>query len=107
MMNQYRNAPESLFYKKILLITHVRFWTDLPNYFLIYNPHKPHLIDAFDGNFSALMSRTDLRQYVFFDETPTFIRPFCTIPKYILGNFLQIDSLSGNVELNVTMAEKQ
>lgn len=98
MMNQYRNTPESLFYKKILLITHVRFWTDLPNYFLIYNPPMPHLIDAFDGDFSALMSRTDLRQYIFFDETPTFIRPFCTIPKYILGNFLQIDSFSGNVQ---------
>ena len=98
MMNQYRNDPKSLFYRKILLITHVRFWTDLPNYFLIYNPSMPHLIDAFDGDFSALMSRTDLRQYIFFDETPTFIRPFCTIPKYILGNFLLIDSTSGNVQ---------
>ena len=39
MMNQYRNDPKSLFYRKILLITHVRFWTDLPNYFLIYNPY--------------------------------------------------------------------
>lgn len=98
MLNQYRNAPEIIFSKKILLITHIRFWTDLPNYFLIYRPNAPNLIDAFDGDFSMLMSRSDLRQYVFFDETPTFIRPFCTIPKYVLGNFLQINYSTSSIQ---------
>ena len=37
-LSQYRDKPEILVEKKVILITHVRFWTDLINYFLIYEP---------------------------------------------------------------------
>lgn len=84
-LRQYRNAPEMLMTKQIVLITHVRFWTDLINYFLIYHPGGE--VGAFDGNFDSLMGRTDLRRYVIFDETPTFIKPFFSMPRYLLGCF--------------------
>ena len=57
-LNQYRDNPEILMEKKIILITHVRFWTDLINYFLIYRPQVP--VDSFDGDFRKLMVRPDL-----------------------------------------------
>ena len=34
-LSLYRDNPEILVEKKVILITHVRFWTDLINYFLI------------------------------------------------------------------------
>ena len=40
-----------LMYKKVILITHVRFWTDLINYFLIYSPDKNEEVRPFDGDF--------------------------------------------------------
>ena len=82
-LNQYRDNPEILMEKKIILITHVRFWTDLINYFLIYRPQVP--VDSFDGDFRKLMVRPDLRRYILFDETPTFIRPFVEFDRTILG----------------------
>lgn len=81
----YKNSPEILMSKKIVLITHVRFWTDLINYFLIYNPASS--IPPFDGDFDSLMGRNDLRGYILFDETPTFIKPFFTMPRSFLGCF--------------------
>lgn len=82
---EYRNNPALLTKKKIILLTHVRFWTDLINYFLVYNPAVDE--PAFDGDFNRLMARQDLRQYVIFDETPTFIKPFFKMPKHFLGIF--------------------
>lgn len=82
---RYRHNPSLLTKKKIILLTHVRFWTDLINYFLVYNPDGDE--PAFDGDFCKLMERQDLRQYVVFDETPTYIKPFVKLPKYILGLF--------------------
>lgn len=89
-LHQYQNSPEILMTKKVVLITHVRFWTDLVNYFLIYNPTSK--IDAFDGDFKSLMSRSDLRKYVIFDETPRFIQPFFSMPKPFLSSFCNQDS---------------
>ena len=80
--------------KKIILITHVRFWTDLINYFLIYRPQVP--VDSFDGDFKKLMVRPDLRRYILFDETPTFIRPFVEFDRTILGVFSKTDD-TGNI----------
>ena len=34
-LSEYKDNPEIIMQKKILLITHVRFWTDLINFFLI------------------------------------------------------------------------
>ena len=93
-LNQYRDNPEILMDKKIILITHVRFWTDLINYFLIYRPKSP--VDSFDGDFRKLMIRPDLRRYILFDETPTFIRPFVEFDKTILGVFSKTDD-TGNI----------
>ena len=73
-LSEYKDNPEIIMQKKILLITHVRFWTDLINYFLIYKPDSS--VSFFNGDFKKLMTRNDLRKYIIFDETPTFIKPF-------------------------------
>ena len=82
---EYRDNPEILLSKQVVLITHPRFWTDLINYFLIYRPTDNDY--SFRGDFKALMTRDDLRRYVIFDETPVFIKPFFTMPKGLLGEF--------------------
>ena len=87
--DKYKNDPGILLNKKVILITHVRFWTDLINYFLIYKPKED--IEPFDGDFSSLMSRDDLRKYVVFDETPTFINPFVEFDRTLLGVFGKTD----------------
>ena len=88
--DRYKNEPSILLNKKVILITHVRFWTDLINYFLIYKPKEE--IKPFDGDFTSLMSRDDLRKYVVFDETPTFINPFVEFDRTLLGVFGKVDS---------------
>ena len=93
-LDQYRDNPEILMEKKIILITHVRFWTDLINYFLVYQPKEK--VTPFDGNFNKLMQRKDLRGYILFDETPTFIKPFIELNISILGMFGKTDN-KGNI----------
>lgn len=92
---QYQNNPEILMYKKIVLITHVRFWTDLINYFLIFNPKSK--VEEFDGDFQRLMQRSDLRRYVIFDETPRFIQPFFTMDRCHLPAFSYMDQ-NGHIQ---------
>lgn len=89
-LSEYKDNPEIIMQKKILLITHVRFWTDLINFFLIYKPISE--VDFFDGDFKRLMTRDDLRGYIVFDETPTFIKPFVTFSSVMMGNFTDIDN---------------
>lgn len=89
-LSEYKDNPEIIMQKKILLITHVRFWTDLINFFLIYKPTSD--VDPFDGDFRKLMTRDDLRGYIVFDETPTFIKPFVTFSSVMMGNFTDIDN---------------
>lgn len=88
-LSEYKDNPEIIMQKKILLITHVRFWTDLINFFLIYKPTSD--VDPFDGDFRKLMTRDDLRGYIVFDETPTFIKPFVTFSSVMMGIFTDID----------------
>lgn len=88
-LSEYKDNPEIIMQKKILLITHVRFWTDLINFFLIYKPTSD--VNPFDGDFRKLMTRDDLRGYIVFDETPTFIKPFVTFSSIMMGNFTDID----------------
>ena len=90
-LSLYRDNPEMLMYKKVILITNVRFWTDLINYFLIYSPDKNEEVRPFDGDFARLMTRDDLRRYVVFDETPTFIKPFVEFDRTLLGIFGKTD----------------
>lgn len=89
-LSEYKDNPEIIMQQKILLITHVRFWTDLINFFLIYKPTSD--VDPFDGDFRKLMTRDDLRGYIVFDETPTFIKPFVTFSSVMMGNFTDIDN---------------
>lgn len=89
-LSEYKDNPEIIMQKKILLITHVRFWTDLINFFLIYKPTSD--VDPFDGDFRKLMTRDDLRGYIVFDETPTFIKPFVTFSSVMMGIFTDIDN---------------
>lgn len=98
-LSQYRDNPEILVKKKIILITHVRFWTDLINYFLIYQPTQS--VEAFDGDFKNLMTRDDLRKYIVFDETPTFIKSFIEFDRTLLGVFATTDE-SGNIVCKTT-----
>lgn len=88
-LRQYQNNPEILLTKQVVLITHVRFWTDLINYFLIYNPQ--YQVNAFDGDFQSLLARPDLRKFVIFDETPKFIKPFFKMPRALMTAFAQKD----------------
>lgn len=93
-LGQYRDNPGVIMEKKVILITHVRFWTDLINHFLIYKPRKE--VAPFDGDFRTLMGRDDLRRYVIFDETPTFINPFVEFDRSMLGIFGKTDE-NGNI----------
>lgn len=93
-LDQYKDNPEMLMEKKIILITHVRFFTDLINYFLVYHPQGK--VDIFDGNFRTLMTRKDLRRYIIFDETPVQINPFVKFDRSLLGLFT-IEDDKGNM----------
>ena len=88
-LDLYKDNPEILMEKKVILITHVRFFTDLINYFLIYRPQGK--VDIFDGDFRMLMTRDDLRRYVIFDETPVQITPFVKFDSSMLGLFTTED----------------
>lgn len=82
---EYWKNPEIIMQKKLVLIPQIRCWTELINYFLIYRPVTT--VQPFDGDFKALMGRSDLRAYILFDETPLFFKPFATITKTALGCF--------------------
>lgn len=87
-MKEYKLHPEKIVSAKIIIITHVRFFTDLINYFLIHEPKNPNpVIPVFDGDFRKLMSQDNLRKYILFDETPLFLRPFISFPKALLSGF--------------------
>lgn len=88
-LEAYRDNPEGIMQKKVILLTHVRFFTELINLFLIYRPQEE--VSCFDGDFERLMSRNDLRKYVIFDETPLFIKPFFSMPRTIMGIFTKTD----------------
>lgn len=82
--NEYAKDPDALMNKKIIFITHVRFWTDISSKFLLFNPTSP---DDFKGDFKTLLHRKDLRRWIIFDETPMFIRPFWKMKRCLLGLF--------------------
>ena len=52
-LREYYNNPELLMHKKVVILTHVRFWTDIINYFLIYRPMQH--VQPFIGDFGELM----------------------------------------------------
>lgn len=91
--HDYMDDPDLLLKKKVVLITHTRFWSDDINRFLIYRPVTS--VDFFDADFGKLMSRADLRKYIIFDETPLFIKDFVSFPKHILGIFSQQEIKGG------------
>ena len=100
MRQSYQADPTILCEKKILLLTHVRFFSNLINFFLVYRPKSVETY--FDADFRTLLSRSDLRQWIFFDETPMWIQPFSTLPRSSLGIFTDNNnnckSLGGIIE---------
>ena len=92
-MYNYINHPSEIMNKKILILTHVRFWTDLINYFLIYNPKSP--VDVFDGDFTRLMQRDDLRRWIIFDETPQMLYPIGKVYKDTISTYDWVVSTFG------------
>lgn len=87
ILSLYYSSPEKILGKKVVLITHCRLFADLINYFILYKPVLP--IPTFDGDFSSLMQRSDIRKYILLDETPLFFKPFVTITRPALGNFVE------------------
>ncbi len=79
-MVNYRKDPKILLGKKIVIITHPRLFSDLPDYLLIYNPKITDDLPVFDGDFEKLMKRDDLRKHILIDETPQFFKPLIKIP---------------------------
>lgn len=82
-LDAYRDHPEDIMQKKVIMLTHARFWSDLIHYFLIFKPTTQP--PPFDGDFKALMMRDNLRKLVIFDETPLFYIPFAKICRPLLG----------------------
>ena len=101
-LNNYRNNPWCMMSKKVLLITHVRFWTGLINFYMIFRPPNVSTIGAFDGDFQKLMSCSNLRKYILFDETPMFIKPFAILPRPMLAGFVEKDSQTGLLQCKST-----
>lgn len=81
-LNLYKQNPEILLRKKIVIIPHPRLFSDIPGYFLVYNDKLKDL-PVFDGDFKALMSRDDLRQWILIDETPQFFKPLVKFPGWL------------------------
>lgn len=95
-MKEYKTHPEQIVRIRILIITHVRFFTDLINYFLFYEPNNPNpAVPVFDGDFKKLMQQGNLRKYILLDETPLFLRPFITFSKGLLGVFSEKNKKGG------------
>lgn len=84
-MKTYLDNPEKICHVKILIVVQVRFFVELINYFLIFNPMTPP--DSFDGDFQRLMNRVDIRKFVIFDETPLFLKPFASLTKGEIAPF--------------------
>lgn len=81
-LKKYKQNPEILLDKKVVIIPHPRLFSDIPSYFLIYHPSKTS-IPQFDGNFQSLMTRDDLRQWILIDETPQFFKPLAVLPGWM------------------------
>lgn len=78
----YKQDPAILLGKKIVIITHSRLFSDLPDHLLVYNP-KITKLPPFDGDFTKLMARDDLRKHILIDETPQFYHPMSEIPGWM------------------------
>lgn len=95
-MKEYKTHPELVIRVRILIITHVRFFTDLIDYFLLYEPNNPNpVVPIFDSDFKKLMQQDNLRKYILLDETPLFLRPFITFSKGLLGVFSEKNKKGG------------
>lgn len=88
-LKNYQYDPYILTQKKIILITHVRFFTSLINYFLIYKPLQNEFTpgECFNGDFDYLLQRLCLRQWIIFDETPMWIKYFWSTDRSFISTF--------------------
>ena len=88
-LKNYQYDPYILTQKKIILITHVRFFTSLINYFLVYKPLQNEFTpgECFNGDFDYLLQRLCLRQWILFDETPMWIKYFWSTDRSFISTF--------------------
>ena len=85
-LKAYKSDPSRLCEKKIILITHCRFFSELVQYFLIYttDPIVRASLCSVGSDFKTLMGMKDVRKYILFDETPNYFRPLAKIPKGLM-----------------------
>lgn len=102
MFDLFKSDPSIVMRKKVLILTHIRLWTDLIDKFLIFNNLN---IPAFNGDFKDLMSRTDLRRYIIIDETPCFFKPFFSMSRALLPAFLECNDGIWHLRPRVVMEE--
>lgn len=89
----FKNDTSLIHNKKILLLTHVRFFSGLLPDFLFYN-NNPNDACLFDGNFCHLMNRDDIRRYVLIDETPNQWVHVAKVSRMLL-HAMSIDPVNG------------
>ena len=68
-LKAFKNDVSIIHRKKILLLTHVRFFSTLTPDFLMYSD-DPDAKFEFDGDFGNLMKSDNIRKYILIDETP-------------------------------------
>lgn len=83
-ISYYQKHPEEITKAKVLIITHVRLFSDIIDYYLTYDLNGG-LLPAFNGDFQKLMQRPNIRRYILIDETPMFLKPFGSISSVQLG----------------------
>lgn len=78
----FKNDVGILRTKKILLLTHVRFFSSLTPEFLLFSNQAK--VDEFDGDFQHLMKSECIRKYILIDETPNQWASVVKIPRLLL-----------------------
>lgn len=89
----FKNDTSLIHNKKILLLTHVRFFSGLLPDFLFYNNNHNDAC-MFDGNFCHLMKGDNIRKYILIDETPNQWVHVAKVPRMLL-HAMSIDPVNG------------
>lgn len=79
----FKNDVSILHRKKVLLLTHVRFFSALTPDFLMYSSDPDAKLE-FDGNYGNLMKSDNIRKYILIDETPNQWQSVAKIPRLML-----------------------
>lgn len=105
VMNEYANNPEEVTKKKVLIMTNVRFYTEYPPVYLLYNKNGVTL-SSFDGDWKKLMNNPNTRRWIIIDEIPGFIQKYATVSKLHLGVLGETDDYGGYKAKEFIVMEK-